>query len=42
MGETKKKDKHEGETFTLLAKEIPLGRESLRKLDVIKREAEQI
>ena len=41
LGETKKKDKHDGETFTQLAKDIPLGRESLRKLDRIKREAKE-
>ena len=30
-----------GETLDILAKDIPLGRESLRKLDVIKREAKK-
>ena len=34
-------NKHDGETLEQLAKEIPLGRESLRKLDVIKRKAKE-
>ena len=33
--------KHDGETLEQLAKDIPLGRESLRKLDVIKRKAKE-
>lgn len=33
MGEGLKAGKHDGETFTKLAKDIPLGRESLRKLE---------
>ena len=41
LGETTKADKHDGETLEQLAKEIPLGRESLRKLDVIKRRAKE-
>ena len=41
MGEGLKAGKHDGETFTQLAKDIPLGRESLRKLDRIKSEAKK-
>lgn len=41
LGESSKANKHDGETFTKLAKDIPLGRESLRKLDRIKREAKE-
>ena len=33
LGEGLKAGKHDGETFTQLAKDIPLGRESLRKLE---------
>ena len=34
-------DKHDGETLEQLAKDIGVGRESLRKMDVIKQRAEQ-
>lgn len=36
-----RENRHDGETLEQLAKDIPLGRESLRKLDVIKRKAEE-
>lgn len=41
LGECSKKDKHDGETMEQLAADIPIGRESLRKLDVIKQKAEE-
>ena len=34
-------DKHDGETLEILARDIPMGRESLRKLDVIKQKAKE-
>ena len=34
-------NRHSGETLDQLAKDIPLGRESLRKLDVIKKKAKE-
>lgn len=36
-----KADKHDGETLEILARDIGVGRESLRKLDVIKQKAEE-
>ena len=40
LGETKA-DRHSGETYEILARDIPMGRESLRKLDVIKQKAKE-
>lgn len=37
MGEVS--NKHDGETLEILARDIGIGRESLRKLDVIKQTA---
>lgn len=36
-----RESKHDGETFQQLAKDIPLGRESLRKLDAIDKKAKE-
>ena len=41
LGESSKAKKHDGETFQQLAKDIPLGRESLRKLDAIDQKAKE-
>lgn len=41
LGESSPANKHSGETLDQLAKDIPIGRESLRKLDVIKQKAKE-